>query len=91
MARNAKNTRMCSGCMARKDKAELICVNNFQNNVTIGFAVLKKEGRSAYLCPSLPCMEKSIKKKAFSRHLKCELNTDFYDNLETLVTSLIKE
>ena len=63
MARNAKNTRMCSGCMARKDKSELICVNKFRNDVTIGFALLKKEGRSAYLCPSDKCMEKSIKKK----------------------------
>ena len=91
MARNAKNTRMCSGCMARRDKAELVCVNNFNNNVTIGFAITKKEGRSAYLCPNESCLEKSIKKKAFSRHLKCELPSDFYNNLKTFVTSLIKE
>ena len=91
MARNAKNTRMCSGCMARRDKSELICVNNFHGNVTIGFAVLKKEGRSAYLCPSLSCMEKTVKKKSFSRHLKCELPADFYSSLNTFVTSLIKE
>ena len=91
MARNAKNTRMCSGCMARKDKSELICVNKFRNDVTIGFALLKKEGRSAYLCPSDKCMEKSIKKKAFSRHLKCELPPDFYDNLKEFVASFNKE
>ena len=88
MARNAKNTRMCSGCMARRDKTELICVNKFGNNITIGFATLKKEGRSAYLCPNESCMEKSIKKKCFSRFLKCELPTDFYDNLREFVKSL---
>lgn len=82
MARNPKNTRMCSGCMARRDKTELVCVNNFNNNITIGFAVLNKEGRSAYLCPSVQCMEKSIKRKSFSRFLKCELPADFYDNLK---------
>lgn len=88
MARNPKNTRMCSGCMARRDKAELICIYKTADGLWIGDASEKKQGRSAYLCPDMSCMEKSIKKKWFSRSLKCELPPDFYDRLRNYFNTL---
>ncbi len=80
MARNAKNTRMCAGCMERHDKNEFVCINKSSvGTVTIGCE--KKSGRSVYLCKKTACMEKAIKKKWFSRSLKCEIEPDFYDKL----------
>ena len=88
MARNPKNTRMCSGCMARRDKTELICIYKSADGIIIGDASLKKQGRSVYLCRDVLCMEKSIKKKWFSRSLKCELPPDFYDDLRNYFNAL---
>lgn len=80
MARNAKNTRMCAGCMSRYDKSQLVCINKSADGIiTIGKE--KLSGRSVYLCKSKACMEKAIKKKWLSRSLKCEIEPDFYDKL----------
>ena len=91
MARNAKNTRMCSGCMARRDKNELICIFPSENGISIGCASEKKHGRAAYLCPDVKCMEKSIKRKCFARSLRSELPPDFYDNLKQYFQTLNRE
>ena len=82
MARNAKNTRMCSGCMVRMDKSEFVCIYNSADGVKIGNPKDKTSGRSAYLCKNKECMEKTIKRKWISRSLKCELPPCFYDNLK---------
>ena len=91
MARNAKNTRMCSGCMARRDKTELICIYKSADEVKIGAPSQKTSGRSVYICFSQDCMEKSIKRKWISRSLKCELPHDFYEKLREFFKKLAGE
>lgn len=88
MARNAKNTRMCSGCMARRDKSHLICIYKSEEQIKIGLPHEKISGRSAYLCRDMQCMEKAIKRKWFSRSLRSELPNDFYDNLRSYFQTL---
>ncbi len=88
MARNAKNTRMCSGCMTRMDKEELISIYKSDEGILIGSNIPKVSGRSVYLCPKKECMEKSIKKKSFSRGLKCEIEPEFYYKLRDFFKSL---
>lgn len=89
MARNAKNTRMCSGCMARRDKSEFVCIYKSEDDIKIGLSHEKTSGRSAYLCKDVQCMEKAIKRKWFSRSLKMELPNDFYDNLRSYFQTLM--
>ena len=81
MARNAKNTRMCSGCMARRDKHEFVCIYNSADGVKIGSPCDKTSGRSAYICKNKECMEKAIKRKSIPRSLRSELPPCFYDSL----------
>ena len=81
MARNAKNTRMCSGCMARGDKIKFICIYNSADGIKIGSPQNKTSGRSAYLCKNEECMEKAIKRKWISRSLRCDVPPCFYDSL----------
>lgn len=88
MARNAKNTRMCSGCMARKDKSEFIAVARCEGRLSISESADAPKGRTAYICPSSACMEKAIKRKCFSRALRCEIPSGFYDDLREYFSSL---
>ena len=88
MARNIKNTRMCSGCMARRDKSEFICIYKSEDGIKIGLPGEKSSGRSAYLCKDVQCMDKAIKRKWFSRSLKMEIPNDFYDNLRSYFQTL---
>lgn len=81
MARNAKNTRMCSGCMARRDKNELVSIYNSDEGIVIGGALPKVSGRSVYLCRNGECLAKAIKKRSLSRGLRCEIESEFYDKL----------
>ena len=81
MARREKNTRMCSGCMARREKSEFVSVCKNENGFTFGIGHQKEKGRSVYMCVNADCMEKSIKKKSFSRSFKCELPPEFYQDL----------
>ncbi len=89
MARNAKNTRMCAGCMTRKAKDELIAIRIGQNGAEFGTGHVS--GRSAYLCPDAKCMEKAIRKKSFARNLRTELQPDFYDKLREFFITLTRE
>ena len=91
MARNAKNTRMCSGCMSRRDKSDFVCIYNSTDGIKIGNPADKTSGRSAYLCKNEECMEKAIKRKWISRSLKTELPNDFYDNLRSFFKTQIRE
>ncbi len=76
MARNAKNTRMCAGCMKRADKTELVCVRKIrEGEFSVGESG-KSGGRSVYVCPQEKCLERAIKRKAFSRNFKCEVPAD---------------
>lgn len=81
MARNAKNTRMCSGCMARRDKNELVSIYKTDKEIEIGSDMPRVSGRSVYLCKGADCLAKAIKKRSLSRGLRCEIEPEFYDKL----------
>jgi len=87
MARKAKNTRMCSGCMARREKSELASVCKNEKGFFFGFDSQSEKGRSVYICKNADCLEKSIKKKSFSRSFKCELPPEFYGDLREFFNS----
>ncbi len=88
MARNAKNTRMCSGCMTRRDKAEFIAVTICSEGLFISEAPTAPKGRTAYLCRDSACMERAIKRKWFSRALRCEIPNGFYEDLREYFSRL---
>ena len=87
MARNAKNTRMCTGCMKRSEKSEFLNVTKSGDGMfSVGTQSITG-GRSIYLCYDEKCFLKSVKKKAFSRNFKCEIPEELY----TQVLEMIKE
>lgn len=81
MAKNIVPTRMCSGCMTRRPKAELLRVARDKNGNVFADASGKFNGRGAYVCPDADCIKKAEKKNRFSRSLKTAVSTEIYDEL----------
>ena len=42
----------------------------------------KANGRGAYICDDVQCLEKAIKTKRLSREFECEIPKEVYDDLQ---------
>lgn len=75
--------RTCTGCREAKNKKELIrVVRDNEGNVSIDFTG-KKNGRGAYICHDIQCLEKAIKNKGLERTLKIShLDEEVYQQLK---------
>lgn len=73
--------RMCLGCQEMKPKKELIrIVRNKENEISLDF-VGKKPGRGAYICRSIPCLEKVRKGKKLERAFETSIDDGIYQSL----------
>lgn len=73
--------RSCVVCRQKKDKNELIrIVKNKENEVSID-KTGKKEGRGAYICDSIECLEKAIKAKTLKKVLEVDIDEKIYENI----------
>ena len=73
--------RTCIGCNEGKPKKELIrIVKTTEGEVLVDFTG-KKNGRGAYVCPSIVCLEKAIKTKRLSRAFEMPIENELYDKL----------
>lgn len=62
--------RTCIGCRQSKDKKELIrVVRNKENQIFVDLTG-KQNGRGAYICADVDCLEKAIKNKGLEKTLK---------------------
>lgn len=65
-----------------KSKKEMIRVlKNPQGEITLD-ATGKKNGRGAYVCPSVECLRKAIKSKGLERSFKIAIPKEVYEALE---------
>ena len=80
-----ETVRMCVICRNRKKKNELVKV---VKNKTGDFSIptIHTEGRGAYVCKNEKCIETAIKKHAFNRSFKCEVDKKIYEQLPSGVT-----
>ncbi len=77
--------RTCMGCNTKKDKKDLIrIVKNNKNEITID-KTGKIEGRGAYICNSVQCLEKVIKSKRLERSLDIKISEEIYSNLKKII------
>ena len=73
--------RKCVGCGTSKDKKELIrVVKNAEGEISVDLTG-KKNGRGAYICPKLECLQKAQKSKALERSLEAEVPQQVYERL----------
>lgn len=77
--------RTCMGCNEKKDKKELIrIVKNKENEISID-KTGKKEGRGAYICDNINCLEKLIKSKRLEKVFDMKISEEIYDNLRGVI------
>lgn len=73
--------RMCLGCQERKNKKELIrIVRTPEGEIEIDMTG-KKNGRGAYICPDINCLEAVIKSKRLEKSLEVEISEEVYQKL----------
>ncbi len=80
--------RMCAGCQEMKGKKELIRVLRTQEGEILVDATGRKNGRGAYLCRSMDCLEKARKCKGLERSLKVKIPEETYESLKKEIGSI---
>lgn len=84
--------RKCTGCGEMKPKKEMIRVLKTPEDTIVLDTTGKKNGRGAYLCNQIDCLQKARKSKGLERSLACAIPADVYDALEKeLMSSGSKE
>jgi len=74
--------RQCMGCRERRAKRELIrVVRCTDGSVCLDFSG-KLNGRGAYLCNDVACLQKAQKSKALERSLEVPIPEEVYDRLQ---------
>ena len=80
-----KPQRTCMGCNQKKDKKDLIrIVKNKENKIKID-RTGKLEGRGAYICDNIECLEKVIKSKRLERTLDTKISQEIYESLRGVI------
>ena len=74
-------TRMCTGCGEMKPKAELVrVVRSPEGEISLDLTG-RKNGRGSYICKSIACFDKALKKKAFERAFGVKLSEELAANI----------
>ena len=77
--------RTCMGCNEKKDKKELIrIVKNKNNEISID-RTGKQDGRGAYICDDIKCLEKVIKSKRLEKVFDYKISDEIYENLRGVI------
>lgn len=77
--------RTCMGCNSKKDKKDLIrIVKNNKNEIRID-KTGKQDGRGAYICNNIQCLEKVIKTKRLEKALGLKITEEVYSNLKNII------
>lgn len=77
--------RTCMGCNEKKDKNQLIrIVKNKENEIRVD-RTGKMEGRGAYICDDIKCLEKVIKSKRLEKVLDISISDEIYESLRGVI------
>lgn len=82
------NLRKCIGCGKRDFKENLIRIvrkSKIKDPQNIKVCKGHSEGRGAYLCKSVECINKAKKTRRIERAFSCKINPEIYNEIERLV------
>ena len=77
--------RTCLGCNEAKPKNKLIRIVKQSDGKIFVDKTGKAEGRGAYICNNVECLEKGIKSKRLSRSFETEINNEIYESLRGVI------
>lgn len=73
------------GCNEKKDKHQLIrIVKNKENEIHVD-RIGKMEGRGAYICDNIECLERVKKSKRLERVLDINISDEIYESLRGVI------
>ena len=77
--------RTCIGCNEAKPKRELIrVVKTAEGDVSIDFTG-RANGRGAYICNNVDCLEKAVKTRRLSRAFSMQIDMQIYEDLRKAI------
>ena len=74
--------RQCTGCREMKNKKEMMRVLRTPETEIILDATGRKNGRGAYICRSMECLDKAVKNHGLERSLKTGIPQEVYEDLK---------
>ena len=77
--------RTCIGCNSQKNKNELIRIVKNKEGVIRIDKTGKAQGRGAYICNNIECLEKAIKTRRLERTFEVKISEDIYENLRGVI------
>ena len=77
--------RTCLGCGEIKPKQELIRIVRQNDGSIFVDKTGKANGRGAYICNNIECLEKAIKSKRLDKNFKIEINNEIYESLRGVI------
>jgi predicted RNA-binding protein YlxR (DUF448 family) len=80
--------RQCIGCGEKKPKSELARILRTPEGAIVYDATGRGNGRGAYLCRDVQCLQKARKKQALSRSFQQKIEDEVY---ETIEESMVRE
>ncbi|MBO5200329.1 MAG: YlxR family protein [Clostridia bacterium] len=73
--------RQCGGCGEMKPKRELVrVVKSPEGEISLDLTS-RKNGRGSYICKSIECFEKAIKRKSFERAFGVKIPEETVQNI----------
>ena len=75
--------RQCTGCREMKSKKEMLRVLKTTEDEIVLDTTGKKNGRGAYICPEVSCLEKAKKAKRLERAFECAIPAEVYEAMES--------
>ena len=82
--------RQCTGCREMKSKKDMIRVIKTAENEICIDATGRKNGRGAYICPTMECLKKAMKSRGLERSLKTSIPDTVYQQLEEEMSQIGK-
>lgn len=83
-----KPIRKCVACRVQKEKTEFLRVVKNKANEILVDKNAKLDGRGAYICKDVKCLEKAIKTRAFARAFKMQFPEEVFTKIENSIIEL---
>ncbi len=74
--------RLCTGCQEMKPKKELVRVVKPKEGEIALDLTGRANGRGAYICRNLACLQSARKARRFERAFACKIPDEVYDRME---------
>lgn len=85
-----KPFRLCVGCGAMKDKAEMMRIVKNKEGEIFADPSSRAAGRGAYICINAECVAKAAKAHRFDKAFGCKVSEEVYKAIEKEIADCAK-